>query len=72
VICLKNSGLDAFVDPLHVQNNFAFLTNILTIEALTAFTMGVNCDRGKSLIQCWQRKRRDKLTEDVWDAAVAG
>ena len=53
MICLESPSFDALVDPLNVQNDLAFLTDILAIEALTAFMMRVNCDRSKSQFQHW-------------------
>ena len=57
MICLKSPGFDTLVDPLDIQNDLAFLTDILAVEALTTFAMRVNCDRGEPLFQCWDGRR---------------
>ena len=62
MICLKGPGLDTLVDPLDIQNDLAFLTDILSVEALTTFVVRVNCDRSEPLFQCW-RGRRAKETD---------
>ena len=58
MICLKSTSLDALVDPLRVEDDLPFLTDILAIEALTTFAMGVNCDRSKGLFEYWDWRRK--------------
>jgi len=50
VIRLKSPDLDTLVDPLDIQNDLAFLTDILAVEALTTFAMRVNCDRSEPML----------------------
>ena len=59
MICLKSTSLDTLMDPLHVEDDLPFLTSILAIEALTAFTMRVNCDRSKALLERWDWWREE-------------
>ena len=42
VVCLKCTGFHAPDDPLSVEDDLAFLSSILTVEALTGFLVGIN------------------------------